>query len=548
MPTAYSYVRFSTKKQAEGDSLRRQTDKARNWCEANGYTLSDQNYQDLGVSSFRGTNVTKGALGEFLKVAGKKVKPGSVLVVESLDRVSRQDIWETVPLLRQILKAGVDIVTLIPVAQRLTAQSDDMEILWAMLDVIRSRKESLVKSDRLKESWTTKRQQAARKEKIINGHLPTWLQRDGNKWIVDPEQKATIRRIFTLALTMGGYSIAKQLNAEGVKTLGLSKHWNDGVVTSLLRNRRVIGYYQPRNDKRQAMGHEIEGYYPVIVDKDLFYRVQEIVKRRKRLPGRSGDGCACLFTGLWRDPSIDLHWTLVRRTYKDNVYTYMYPAGADRGLVIGYCFKYPLFERAFLHFMKELTPEDFGDVGSQVDADITTARGSIADLDYRIDQLTDSLRTSGDFEAGLMLLRRLEEDRKKSNAELEELLSKSTVSPMETLRATECVLERIDKAKGLQLTELRRQLKTHIAELFSTIDVLVYKRDGFTCLDCQANFRSGGCRQFCLWYRPQRNADDECEYRIPWGTDQPVQPKPKHDLHNYDPGLYRPMYERLRPR
>jgi hypothetical protein len=34
-PKAYSYVRFSTPEQAKGDSLRRQTDRARAWAVAN---------------------------------------------------------------------------------------------------------------------------------------------------------------------------------------------------------------------------------------------------------------------------------------------------------------------------------------------------------------------------------------------------------------------------------------------------------------------------------------------------------------------------------
>jgi hypothetical protein len=39
MPTAYSYLRFSSAEQARGDCVRRQTDKTAEWCRRNKVTL-----------------------------------------------------------------------------------------------------------------------------------------------------------------------------------------------------------------------------------------------------------------------------------------------------------------------------------------------------------------------------------------------------------------------------------------------------------------------------------------------------------------------------
>lgn len=61
--TAYSYIRFSSPDQAAGDSLRRQTEKAQNYCEQNGLTLDERfTLRDLGVSAFHGRNAHRGAL------------------------------------------------------------------------------------------------------------------------------------------------------------------------------------------------------------------------------------------------------------------------------------------------------------------------------------------------------------------------------------------------------------------------------------------------------------------------------------------------------
>ena len=60
---AYSYIRFSSKPQEQGDSLRRQLGLARAWAVRNpGYHLDESTYRDLGIPAFHGKNRTEGAL------------------------------------------------------------------------------------------------------------------------------------------------------------------------------------------------------------------------------------------------------------------------------------------------------------------------------------------------------------------------------------------------------------------------------------------------------------------------------------------------------
>src|SRR5579862_8014108 len=109
---AYSYVRFSTLDQIHGDSLRRQTEAAADWCRRNHITLVDS-YRYLGVSAFRGKNVEVGKLAAFLKlVTDGRIEKGSYLIVESLDRLSRNDLPKALRLFLDILEAGIVVVTL----------------------------------------------------------------------------------------------------------------------------------------------------------------------------------------------------------------------------------------------------------------------------------------------------------------------------------------------------------------------------------------------------------------------------------------------------
>src|SRR5438067_338266 len=112
--TCYSYIRFSNAAQREGDSLRRQTEKALAYCQRRGWVLDESlTLRDLGVSAFRGDNALVGNLRTFLDaVARGTVLPGSILLVESVDRISRQGIDDGYDLCKRILKAGVHIVTL----------------------------------------------------------------------------------------------------------------------------------------------------------------------------------------------------------------------------------------------------------------------------------------------------------------------------------------------------------------------------------------------------------------------------------------------------
>jgi DNA invertase Pin-like site-specific DNA recombinase len=113
-PKAYSYLRMSTDLQLTGDSRRRQLKASREYAEANGLTLaSDGQLEDIGLSAFRGANVRDGALGRFLAAVERGDVPrGSYLLVESLDRLSREQVKVALLLFLRIGQAGITLVTL----------------------------------------------------------------------------------------------------------------------------------------------------------------------------------------------------------------------------------------------------------------------------------------------------------------------------------------------------------------------------------------------------------------------------------------------------
>src|SRR5262249_6607922 len=115
---AFSYIRFSSPDQQKGDSLRRQLEGTAAWCEKNGVALDTSlTLRDLGASAFRGAHRRddRHSLAQFLKAVNQgRVPKGSYLVIENLDRLSREEERTALRLWLDILDAGVNIVQLCP--------------------------------------------------------------------------------------------------------------------------------------------------------------------------------------------------------------------------------------------------------------------------------------------------------------------------------------------------------------------------------------------------------------------------------------------------
>jgi hypothetical protein len=134
---------------------------------------------------------------------------------------------------------------------------------------------------------------------------PAWLglSEDRTSFIFIPERAELVRQIFEASIAgLGGYTIAKQLNAKKVPAFGPSSAWDQSTIHNLLRNRATIGEHQPkqyRNGKEFPVGDPVPGYYPAVIDESLFQAAQ--VARQKNLAsgrGRKGSLITNLFAGI----------------------------------------------------------------------------------------------------------------------------------------------------------------------------------------------------------------------------------------------------------
>lgn len=308
VPLAYNYIRFSTAEQKKGDSLRRQADLAKAYVDEKGLILDESlTMLDLGVSAYKGANAESGALSAFLDAIDTgRVPVGSYLLIESLDRLSRAQVFDALQLFIRIINKGITIVALKDKVEfsRESLQRDMTQLIICIVFMSRANEESETKSHRISQAWNKKREDARDTGKVLTRVTPFWLRAkaDRSGHYIDPKAGALVRHIFELSRDGHGvHVIMKMLNAKG-KTSPKGTFWTHTAVAKLLRNRAVIGEatfssFKNPDGTRQPVA-PIPDYYPAVIDKSLFYEVQDNVAARKRTHGGRQADSRNLFRGL----------------------------------------------------------------------------------------------------------------------------------------------------------------------------------------------------------------------------------------------------------
>jgi DNA invertase Pin-like site-specific DNA recombinase len=289
MNVAFSYLRFSTQEQAAGDSRRRQLALAEKYAADHHLRLdASLSFRDLGVSAFRGKNAKEGALRAFLEaIEHNLVPPNSFLLIESLDRLSRDRILAAQSLFLQIVQAGVTIVTLVD--QRSYSleglNQNPLDLIISLVSMMRANEESEMKSRRIRAAFDIKRAHLA--EKPWSARCPGWLRldKDTGQFSVVEERADVVRRIYRETLAgISNQTIARTMNEERIPLFGQGNQrgrmWQKSLVRHLLYSPTVVGTFVPFitewvDDVRRVRPQTpIENYYPAIIDKTDWDRVQ----------------------------------------------------------------------------------------------------------------------------------------------------------------------------------------------------------------------------------------------------------------------------------
>ncbi|WP_010433289.1 recombinase family protein [Vibrio cyclitrophicus] len=254
MAIAYSYIRFSSKAQAEGDSLRRQLQRTKEWCRKNNVELSDKNFQDLGISAFK--EKTRPSLDDlFAAIQTDSIIEGDYIILENLDRLSRQGIDHTTEMLRKILRSGVNVVDLTNGLElNKTSLNDLVSVIRIALAADLAYQESKKKSERVLAAKATQRK-LVREGKVINKRLPFWITNSDGYRLNDKAQ--IVRDIIKQRTSgVGFHRIAMNLN--GAYEAPKAKHWSDTTIREIVKSRALYGSMVDKDG-------EVESVFPALI-------------------------------------------------------------------------------------------------------------------------------------------------------------------------------------------------------------------------------------------------------------------------------------------
>lgn len=491
-PQAYSYLRMSTDLQLKGDSRRRQLEASRAYAEANGLDLAEgAELEDIGISAFRGANVREGALGRFLEaIKGGSVKPGSFLIVESLDRLSREQVLIAQSLFLNIIQAGIHLVTLTDGRVYRAGTTDLGDLIISLVIMSRAHEESQTKSHRISAAWKNKRAQAITKTPMTKW-CPGWLalSPDRGAYVPNPERVEIVRQIFRdTADGLGMYSVASRLNKAKVPTFGGPNGWHQSYVAKILANRSVLGEFQPhvrREGKRVVDGEPVRDYFPSIIDEDLFYRAQHAKSQRRGSgAGRKGAAFTNLFSGMaecayCRSPIL---FENKGSGAKGGTYLVCDGARRQRGCP-SVRWRYPDFEASFLAFVEELDIESVINAKShfdkrdKIDRTLAALRGELAAVSALMEKTYSVLNQGGPVEFVTGKLNELEQRRTAlsknidvKSAEQHDLLSRESryQHSKEEIRQ---LVGRLQGPANEELFKLRAQIASQLKVLVLTLSV-----------------------------------------------------------------------------
>jgi DNA invertase Pin-like site-specific DNA recombinase len=286
-----AYARVSTDHDKQGESLENQIQYYEN------IISNNPDYEYVGVFSDRGITGTTENRPEFQRML-ELAREGKVdlIITKSISRFARNTaiILETV---RELKDIGVEVRF---EKENIETMSGDGELMLAVLSSF-AQEESKNVSDNLK--WMA-RKKFERGELIIN--TTRFLGYDKDEYgdlVINPKEAEVVKRIFNEYLRgKGSFTIAKELNAECIATIGKGK-WHDTTILGILKNEKYKGdtilqkYYTPDHLKKQSVRNrgELNSYYieddhPAIISREVWEQVQEEIKRRAEAKGNvAGD-------------------------------------------------------------------------------------------------------------------------------------------------------------------------------------------------------------------------------------------------------------------
>ena len=503
-----SYGRLSDLKQTKGDGEERQEQAYQAFCRAHDLKTADETFFDRGRSGYKDEHRKHGDFGRLIALAKDDHFPaGAVVVVEAWDRLGRLRPDKQVELVAELLRTGVSIG--ICKINDIFTEEDFGTHKWHTLSLFAqlAYQESKQKGERVRDAWLKKKARAREGKcqkateamgegcTVLTRRVPAWVEVvDGKPRLIEGKA-AAVREVFRLAgqglLGLGVQRLCAKLQEAGVPPIVGA--WEASYVGRLLRNREVLGEYQPRGPGRKPEGAPIKGYFPAAVTQDEWDAARAGAKDRKHTRGVKGDKLN-LFARLVKDARDGGAYFMTARAKRSG----HRPTG-ENGYVLqnlnsmsgATCtsFPYDVFEREVLDRLAEVRPEDVAGKAGRGPDPALVLEGRLAELDGEVAKLKGRLKVR--YSDGVAdVLQEKEAERPALAAALAEAQWAAAHPP-------ERALTRCHGLMGLLATDpdARPRLKAFLRRAVSEIRLLVVARGRTRLAAVQIFFAGGGLRR-----------------------------------------------------
>lgn len=502
-----AYERFSDQQQAEGDSERRQKAGAVLWTEEFGGRLVElaEPYEDHGKSGFKG-NKQKALLRLEKDIEAGRIKAGTTIYFEHVDRLGRRGITPTQELIAKFFRYGINIGIRLPTPKHYLADEATNNLALAveiacLAYSARVYSESL--SDRIGNVWNQQRKAAAENNSPIQSLPPGWIDKvtEGKNIVYKLNDHAeTVRHIFKRIKQVGTTKLAAELNHDpNRKPWGYSGKWGRSHIAQIIRDQRVLGFYQPhvmKGQKRVPEGDPIALYPPVGITEEDWLVAQQAAENRKKEKGPSSIHVN-IFAGLIHSANDGSPLRIATTGTKDKPLRRLKSAAATEG-VAGACnhtIDLIPFEEAIFRFLRELKPSDL--IAPDRSRELEVLNGRIDAVRSKIEKLDARISThSEDIDRIMPAIRKLETELETLNAERRKIATNSIDDQNQSI-------EEIKTQSNLEDAEFRLRLRNALKTVCERIDVLTDKagsnRNSPIATIVAITLRNGNVRRFLLW-------------------------------------------------
>ena len=529
MATIFSYIRFSSKRQEQGDSVRRQRSMAEAWLKRHPEHTLDQTLRlrDLGVSAFTGANLDRetGDLGKFVYLAtlpNSPIPKGSILMLENLDRFSRQPPRKAYNVFCELVEAGINVLTLDPEDMFTEENIDNMDstltvIIKMQLNYERSKRQSGM----IGKHWIHKREEA-QTGKPISSVCPTWLtwNEKAGCFKVKAEAKKALLYIFTKTTEgIGQKQITYYLN-DHFKPIGRAKVWHVSFVGWVIRNRQVLGEFQPCTHNEQGeripdpASPPIKGYYPQVIPDELFYRANAIRTTRTKQTGPSRE-FVNLFTGLvWGKDGYPCHiksdratttytyWKKRKYPPKKRATPYIRRAFLSLGHKVGkpdacpYSVPYTLVEPLILLAINEIKSADLAPLAVD-DGALNKKLSELQGIENRIADLEEALtnlKQKKPLPQVVKAIAEMEGKRQDTLLAIDRLKQAEATRKAKPLEQAKGLVDVLKEGTAEEQRTKRLKLRGLLASLIERIELDPFKHDGRVGSKIAITMKAGGLR------------------------------------------------------